>query len=379
MPPNKMRVTVVGGGIVGLAHAYAAARRGFDVTLFERNERAQGASVRNFGLIWPIGQPAGDGLRLALRSREIWLEMLDGAGMPYLATGSLHAAYRDDEEAVGREFAETGPGQGYDCRWLPTAEALIRSQALVADGLRGALWSATEITVDPRIVLARVPEFLAERYGVKLEYGHAVRVAAPPVVETARGKFEADRVIVCAGDDFETLFPQVFAAAGLVRTKLQMMRTPPQPNGWQLGPALAGGLTMRYYPSFELCSSLGALKRRVAEETPEFDRWGVHVMLSQTAAGEITIGDSHEYGRSVDVFDKPEIDDLILGALRGFARLPVMQIARRWHGVYARHGSKLYLHEKPAEGVDVVTVTRGVGMTLSFGLGEQTVAAWGQG
>ncbi len=377
MPNHATRVAIVGGGIVGLAHAYAASRRGMKVTLFERNERAQGASVRNFGLIWPIGQPAGELLQIALRSRELWIEMLDAAGLPYLATGSLHAAYRADEEEVAREFAALAPAHGYDCRWLPTAEALIRSQALVAQGLRGALWSATEITVDPRIVLARLPEFLAERYHVKLEYRHAVHTVAPPRVETARGSFEADHVVVCCGDDFETLFPSVFTSAGLLRCKLQMMRTMPQPHGWQLGPALAGGLTMRYYPSFELCSSLAALKQRIAAETPELDRWGIHVMLSQTAAGEITIGDSHEYGRSVDVFDKPEIDELILAHLRGFGRLPVMTIAQRWHGVYARHARKLYLRETPAPGVDVVTVTRGVGMTLSFGLAEETVAAWG--
>jgi hypothetical protein len=60
-------------------------------------------------------------------------------------------------------------------------------------------------------------------------------------------------------------------------------------------------------------------------------------MASQTADGAVTIGDSHEYGLDVDIFNNEEIDRLILDYLKGFARLPNMQIAERWHGVYARH------------------------------------------
>src|SRR5271170_8063500 len=144
MSHPRADVAIVGAGILGLAHAYVAAKAGKSVVVFERSPRAAGASVRNFGMIWPIGQAAGTMLSLSLRSRELWLEILDLAKLPRRETGSLHVAYRADEAAVAQEFAELGPQLGYQCAWLKPQEVLLRSQAVRPDGLAGALWSSTE-------------------------------------------------------------------------------------------------------------------------------------------------------------------------------------------------------------------------------------------
>lgn len=372
MSERRADTAVVGAGIVGLAHAWAAASSGQKVVLFERNERCSGASIRNFGLIWPIGQPHGGMLGMALESRGIWRRVLDEAAIPYFDTGSLHLTYREDEQAVAEEFAARAPELGYDCAWISADAALLRSAAIVPDGLRGALWSATEMTVEPRATIARLPSFLAERYGVELRFGHAVRSIRLPEVRTAAETWQVDRAIVCSGDDFETLYPDLFPGSGIVRCKLQMLRTAPQPEGFALGPALAAGLTLRFYPSFRICSTLEAYRRRVADESPFFDRWGIHVMVSQTPEREVTIGDSHEYGNHVDIFNREAIDAAILAYLRTFARLPVDAIAQRWYGVYGKHAGKPFVRFDPEPGVTVVTGLGGAGMTLSFGLAADT-------
>jgi FAD dependent oxidoreductase TIGR03364 len=368
---QRAQVAIVGGGILGLAHAYMMAWRGHSVVLFERGPRASGASIRNFGMVWPIGQPAGEMHAMAMRSREIWLEVLQAAQLPFFPTGSLHLAYHEDEADLLYEFSDIGPRAGYACEWVAPEEVLRRSQAARPEGLRGGLWSGTELTVDPRRIVAALPEYL-RALGVEIRFGAPVLKIDLPRVETSTEQWEVDAAIVCSGDDFETLFPEVFAASGLTRCKLQMMRTAPQPGGWQLGPALAAGLTLRFYKAFQICSTLERLKARVAAEKPEYDRWGIHVMASQTVDGEITLGDSHEYGQCVDIFDKAELDELILREAGTFLRLPDGRITQRWHGVYSLHPEKPFFEAEPSGGVHIVTAPGGSGMTLSFGLAERT-------
>jgi FAD dependent oxidoreductase TIGR03364 len=374
MAANKADVAIVGAGIIGLAHAYIAASSGRKVAVFERNPAALGASIRNFGMIWPIGQPAGALRKMALRSREIWLDVLQRTKLSHFRTGSLHVAYREDEAAVGREFAHKALALGYECAWLSENETLSRTTAVRKEGLIGSLWSPTELTVDPREVLRVLRQFLSERYGVEMHFNTAVRRVESGLVETASQRHHADTIIVASGDDFQTLFPECFGNASLTRCKLQMMRTVAQPRGWQLGPSLAFGLTFKHYPTFQICDSLNALKARIAQETPEFDKFGIHVMVSQNARGELTIGDSHEYSLAFNIFDNPEINRLILSYTKDYLRVPTLEIAETWHGVYAKHPQHSFLSVSPTPGVRVVTVTSGIGMTISFGLAEQTFA-----
>jgi FAD dependent oxidoreductase TIGR03364 len=365
-------VAVIGGGIVGLAQAWSAAKRGLSVVLFERDRYAQGASVRNFGMIWPIGLPAGSLYETALVSRSLWREVAAAAGIWHDLCGSLHLAYAPDELAVLGEFVERAPALGYECAWMEAAAVRRLCPAVNFEGLLGGLWSPTEMAVDPRQALAVLPRWLHERHGVRLCFGTTIHRIEMPYVESTDGRrWRIARALVCGGVDFSTLFPDVFARAGLRRCKLQMMRTAPQPAGWRLGPMIAGGLTLRHYRTFAHCPSVAKLRERIAGESPELDRFGIHVMAAQNGQGEVVLGDSHEYDEAIEPFDKSIIDEYILNNIRRLIRLPEERIAARWHGIYAKHSELYEFVAEPQPGVTIVVNTCGLGMTLSFGLAEQ--------
>ncbi len=376
MKSAEYDVGVVGAGIVGLAHAYSLARRGMRVLVFERQQRAQGASVRNFGMIWPIGQPLGPLYQLARRSRELWLEVLTASGLWHRRCGSLHLAYHEDEAQVLHEFVAASAGTDRPCELWTPAQVVDRFPAVVPTGLRAGLWSPVELAVDPRQVIAEVPAWLARTWGVDFAFGSPVLGYQLPRVVTPDGERIVRRLVICTGTDFRELAPTAFAGSGLTPVKLQMMRSQAFGDRFQVGTHLAAGLTLRHYASFADCPTLPALARRLDAEQPDYGRYGIHVLVSQNGRGELTLGDSHETGDAIEPFDKPGIDELILAYLRTFLAVPDLAIAARWHGTYVKHPTAAYVVAQLNPHALVVTGLGGAGMTLSFGLAEQVVRNW---
>lgn len=375
MADQKTDVLVVGGGALGCAHAIAAVRRGLSVTLCERDAVARGASVRNFGMIWPIGQPAGPDLQLALRSRELWGELASEAGFRCRPCGSLHLAYADDEWRVLEEFVAAGTLAGL--RLLTPSEVCAEQPAVALDGLRGGLFSPHEANVDPAVAVPAMHAWLLQQ-GAKIHRRAPVVEVREHAAQLADGaSVTAGRIVVCTGDDFAALLPEVFAAAGLRRCKLQMASLAPQPAGFALGPMLAAGLTLLHYDAFQVCPSLGKLRARLdAERAPHRQR-GIHVMVSQGDDGRLIIGDSHDYEPPFRPGLDAETERLIFEYLATFFRPADARVAQRWSGSYAKcaDGASVF-RAAPLRGVEVVTGLGGSGMTRSLAVGEQTIERW---
>jgi FAD dependent oxidoreductase TIGR03364 len=362
---ERFDVAIAGAGILGLAHAYHFARAGLKVAVFERGPRATGASIRNFGMIWPIGQPPGEMLDV-LRASEIWLARC----------GSIHLAYADDESSVLEEFAGKASELGYECALVSPEEVLARSPGVRRPGLRGGLWSPSELCVFPRQVVAELPAYL-ETLGVRFSWQAAVTAVESGQLIAGESTIRAERIFLCTGDDFETLFPGLVAALGMTRVKLQMLRAMPRAANFRLGPLLCAGLTLGHYANFRVCERLPSLLERFGRDFTEQVEWGIHLLVSQHEDGQLTIGDSHEYGLEVTPFLRAQIELLILNYLNTFLDASQLEITERWHGVYAKHPSRPYVREELVPGVHLVTGVGGAGMTLSFGLAERSLQAIG--
>lgn len=375
MVERRSDVLVVGGGVLGLGHAIAATRQGLSVTLCERHAVARGASVRNFGMVWPIGQPSGLDLQTALRSRELWTQIADEAGFRCAPVGSMHLAYADDELRVLEEFAATSSLAGLEI--LPPETVLKLQPTIVSGGLCGALFSPHEANVDPIVAIAAMHAWL-QRQGVDVRVNCSVTHIEEGCAKLADGtRVLADRVVVCSGDEFQTLLPEVFEGSGLLRCQLQMMALGTQPSDFTLGPMLAAGLTLLHYESFNECPSLPILRDRLTSEFGSLLMRGIHVMVSQGDDGRLIVGDSHDY----DPPFRPGLDavteQLILDYLQRFMQAPVATISRRWSGTYSKcHDGASIFRASPMPGVQVVTGVGGSGMTRSQAIGEQTVQAW---
>jgi FAD dependent oxidoreductase TIGR03364 len=366
----KKTAIVTGAGIAGLATARSLALKGYKVTIIDRTGKAVGASIRNFGMIWPIGQPDGALYEIAMQSRSIWRQVCKDANIWHDEAGSLHLAHNDEEWQVLQELYEHYKHREYQL--FDPNESFDYSPSIVTENLHGSLYSPHEMIVDPRAAIPAIASWLAEQWDVDFIWGRAVTDVAYPALYCGDEEFEADEIYICSGADFETIYPHVFAAAPITKCKLQMMRMEAQQE--RIGPALCAGLSLLHYKSFAVARSLPLLKNKLEQAYGNYLQHGIHVMVSQNEAGELTIGDSHEYGLTFDPFDKTEINQMILSYLEKFTYFRKRSIVESWNGVYPKlTNGEANLILNPEQGVTIINGLGGAGMTLAFGLCQQLI------
>ena len=144
---------------------------------------------------------------------------------------------------------------------------------------------------------------------------------------------------------------------------------------FKIGTSLCGGLSLIHYESFKAAPSLPLLKERYQNEMSDYLDLGIHVMVAQNGKGELTVGDSHEYGLTFTPFDESYINDLIIRYLGTFTNADDWQMIQSWHGVYPKMiNDKTGIFLKVEEGVYIVNGLGGAGMTLAFGFAEEIIS-----
>ena len=369
IPQKKFDLAVVGAGILGLACALAAVRRGLEVVVIERNTFARGASVRNFGLITVTGQDPRGIWPLARRTRDVWDEVAVQAGIPIQQRGVWIPAQRPESAAVLEAFLRTDMAEG--CELLTSEAARRRCPDLQTRGLKAALWSPQDRRVESREAIPMLADWLAREHGVAFLWGTAVHSVDVPTIGTSRGPVYAAAAVVCPGDDLTTLFPERIQAAGVGRCTLQMLRL--ESPGFVLPGTLMSDLSLVRYGGFATLPEAAVLLGRLQVEQPEYFQHGIHLLIAQGADGSLVVGDSHHYGFEPVIFAAERIGELLLDEYQAVTGHRAPSVRERWTGTYAVAEGRSWLIDSPSPRTRLVMVTSGVGASTGFGIGERVV------
>jgi len=368
--PLSFDLAVIGAGIVGLGCALAGARQGKRVVVIDRDERANGASVRNFGFITVTGQARGEMWAHARRTRDVWAEVAPDAGIEVVHRGLFLAVRRPEAVSALEAFLKTEMGEG--CLLLDPSEIRRRHPQMATPGLMGALWSPHELRVESRDAIPKLAWWLEQHHQVRfLRRTQALSVDAGKVITTG-GPVLATGVAVCPGDDLTSLYPNNIARHGVTRCKLQMLRL--ADPGFRLPGGVMSDLGLVRYAGYAALPEARPLHARLRHEQPAHLDNGVHLIVVQSADGSLVVGDSHHYANTPDPFASEAVDALILEEFQAVFGRDAPQVLERWVGTYASATERTLLIDAPAPDVRLAMVTTGAGASTAFALGEAVIA-----
>ncbi|WP_251153078.1 glycine oxidase ThiO [Cellulosimicrobium sp. Marseille-Q4280] len=212
VPDGARDVVVVGGGIVGLAVAWRAARAGLTVTVLDPSP-GDGATHAAAGMLAPVTEAdfgEDEALALHLAAARAWpgfaadLEHATGADVGLRTAGTLTVAYDSDDLALVRRVLALHAAHGLDSHALTLADARRREPHL-GPRVAGAAWAPHDNAVDPRATHAALLTASRTGAGAVVVPRSATRVArdasgrAVGVHDDAGHLHRAGAVVLAAG------------------------------------------------------------------------------------------------------------------------------------------------------------------------------------
>ena len=227
----KLRIGIVGGGIVGAAIAMRCARAGAEVTLLEKAAPAAGATSKSFAWINPFMDDPHY-MRVRLEALERWRALDRPLGMG--VTWGGYVGFTDRVSDRGRmavqskHLAEAGhPTRLLDVEALKQASPAINPGALVE-----ATWSDLGGHVDPVHATHR---FLAaaKRAGARILYPSPVTAIEPAAggvtVITPSDRLRFDRLVIATGVDAPAMLAPLGYSLRLLHRPGALVHSKPLP------------------------------------------------------------------------------------------------------------------------------------------------------
>ncbi|WP_226475477.1 TIGR03364 family FAD-dependent oxidoreductase [Pseudomonas sp. MWU16-30323] len=370
------QLLIIGAGILGLSHAYAAAKRGLKVKVFERSATPLGASVRNFGQALVTGQPPGKMLDLARESREIWGQWAQLAGIQLKRNGSYLFARTEAEEHLLEAFcAGRAQEHGYRVELLQGA-ALHELYGGQFAHHRAALHGLDDQQLYSREAIPALIDYLSRELNVEFHFSTLVRDIEPGQVHTTAGSFRGEQIIVCSGHDYQTLLAEQIAELHPQICRLQMLRARPA-VALNLQHALLTGLSCVHYGAFADLPEAAPVQADILRDVPHLHENGIHLLISPTPYGELIIGDSHHYGSDPSPFNAEQVDTWMIELAEHTLGCKI-QVVERWQGVYGSRGPGPFSFLRAAPGVSAALMHTGVGMSIGPAMAERNITElWG--
>jgi len=377
---HKYDLIVVGGGVLGTFHAYHATKKGLSVAILEKDNKPQGATVRNFGQVVPSGMNQ-KWQNYGRESLTIYKSIQEQFDVSIRQNGTVYIASNEEEVQLIEELHQINKNNSYTSQLLTKEQCLDKYAGLRSDYCKAGLFFPEEVTVEPRVMILRLHEFMKKQLNVTIHYNTNVIATnnvngGVSVLTSNSEELLASRVIICNGSDFKTLYPSIYNESDLIVSKLQMMQTKPQKN-YQLDGSILTGLTIRRYEAFEECASWNTIKAK--EDPNSFEKkYGVHILFKQATDGSVILGDSHEYATAKKIDDlrfdlNEDIDSFMIQEAKKIIDLPTYEIQHRWAGFYSQCKTKDLFEHSVGENIHIITGIGGKGMTGSAGFSKESI------
>lgn len=203
--PDRARVVIIGGGVIGTSVAYHLTALGWtDVVLVEQGRLSSGTTWHAAGLVGQL-RASQSGTRLVQYSTRLYadLEAETGLSSGYKACGGVTVARTPERMVQLERTAATAAAYDMECHLLTPGEALEKYPVMRVDDLVGAIWLPGDGKANPTDLTGALARGARTR-GARIHEG--VRVTGIVTdrgrvvgVETDVGSIEAEVVVNCAG------------------------------------------------------------------------------------------------------------------------------------------------------------------------------------